>query len=350
MAGGSGTRLWPMSRRNRPKQLLRLFDGASLLQHARRRLEGLFDSRNIWVITSASYIDRVGNELPDLPRENLIAEPEGRDTSNAIGLAAHLLSLRNPETTMAVFTADHIIHPQESFASAIRAGLDAAEAHPESLITFGITPDSPHTAYGYVHRGEALGPGLFRVREFREKPTQAAAAAYLKSGEYLWNSGMFVWRTATILAELQRCLPANHRTLGELAGSWRTVAGTQAALQAFRGLQKISIDFGVMEKSTSVLVVEMNCQWQDLGSWSSLAATKSTDDCGNVIVAPQTLTLDARNNIVISEPGHLLVLMGVNDLVVVQSGDATLVCHRDHEERLKDLVKQRQDRFGDKFE
>jgi mannose-1-phosphate guanylyltransferase len=350
MAGGSGTRLWPMSRRKRPKQLLRLFDGASLLQHARRRLEGLFDARNIWVITSGGYIDLVGNELPDLPRENLIGEPEGRDTSNAIGLAAHLLALRDPDGTMAVFTADHIIHPQDAFAAAIRTGLTAAEAHPDSLITFGITPDSPHTGYGYVHRGEPLGPGLFRVREFREKPSQQNAEAYLKSGEYFWNSGMFVWRTATILSELSRCLPTNHSALGELAKSWRTVAGTQAALKAFRELQKISIDSGVMEKSPRVLVVEMNCQWQDLGSWTSLAATKTPDDDGNVIVGPQTISLDSSDNIVVSEAGHLLVLMGVHDLVVVQSGDATLVCHREHEQRLKDLVKERQEKFGDRFE
>src|SRR5262249_11723706 len=260
MAGGPGTRLRPMSRPNRPKQVLRLFDGASLLQHACRRLDGLFDAKNIWVITSADYIDRVANELPDLPRENLIGEPEGRDTSNAIGLAAHLLSLRDPDGTMAVFTADHVIRPQESFAAAIRMGLDSAEAHADRLITFGITPDSPHTGYGYVQRGDSIAPGLFHVRAFREKPTEAEAQTYVKSGDYFWNSGMFVWRTATILSELHRCLPANYATLGELARSWRTAAGTRAALEAFRGLQRISIDFGVMEKSANVLVVEMKCQ------------------------------------------------------------------------------------------
>lgn len=350
MAGGSGTRLWPMSRRLRPKQLLRLFDGASLLQHARRRLAGLFPTDNIWVITSADYLDLVRNELPDLPRENLIGEPEGRDTANAIGLAAHLLALRNPQATMAVFTADHIITPVERFAEAIRRGMEVAEAHSSSLVTFGITPDSPQTGYGYVHRGESLGAGAFRVREFKEKPTEEVAQAYLRSGEYLWNSGMFVWTLPAIQEELQRCLPESSPALAELARGWRTAAGTQQAARVFSSLKKISIDFGVMEKARSVLMVEMDCRWKDLGSWTALAATRQPDAAGNVSVAPQLLTLDARDNIVVSEAGHLLVLMGVKDLVVVHTSDATLVCHKDDEQRLKDLVKLRQEQFGPKFE
>lgn len=350
MAGGAGTRLWPLSRRSKPKQLLRLFENASLLQHARRRLAGLFPPENIWVITSGAYLDRVRNELPDLPRENLIGEPEGRDTANAIGLAAHMLSLRNPDTTMAVFTADHIIRPQDVFQAAIRTGLEAAESDAAALITFGIRPDSAHTGYGYIHRGELLRPGVYRVAEFREKPSADAAESYVKSGEYYWNSGMFVWRTATILAELERCLPDNHRVLGELAASWRRVAGSEVAARAFAGLQKISIDFGVMEKSASVLVVEMNCTWQDLGSWTAVAAAQAKDGAGNVVIAPQTLLVDAKDNILVSESGHLVVLLGVADLVVVHSGDATLVCRKDQEQRLKELVKLREERFDGRFE
>ena len=199
MAGGAGTRLWPLSRKMRPKQLMRLFEGASLLQLARRRLDGLFAPENIWVITSADYLDLVAAELLDLPRENLIGEPMGRDTANAIGLAAHLLALRDADATMGVFTADHIISPQDEFATAIRRGLEAAERFPESLITFGITPDSPHTGYGYVQRGAQVAPHVFRAGKFQEKPTREVAETYLKSGEYYWNSGMFTWRVSAIL-------------------------------------------------------------------------------------------------------------------------------------------------------
>lgn len=350
MAGGSGTRLWPLSRRKRPKQLLRLFDYQSLLQLARRRLVGLFETANIWVITSQSYIDLVRNELPDIPRENLIGEPDGRDTANAVGLAAHLLAQRDPDGTMAVFTADHIISPVEPFQASIRRGLEAAEANPASLVTFGVTPDSPHTGYGYVHKGEELSPGVNRVIDFREKPSRDDALAYLKSGAYLWNSGMFVWRTRTILAELERCLPENNRALRELAEGWKTISGTEQAARLFAAVPKISIDFGVMEKARDVLVVEMACKWQDLGSWTAIAATRAADADGNVVVAEKSLMLDARDNIVVSDTGHLLVLLGVSDLVVVHAGDATLVCRKDQEQRLKDLVKLREVKFGSIFE
>ena len=350
MAGGSGTRLWPLSRRNKPKQFLRLFDNASLLQHSRRRLEGLFSPENIWVIAGAQYLDRVRNELPDLPRENLIGEPEGRDTANAIGLAAHMLALRDPDGTMAVFTADHIIRPLDAFQASIRAGLDAAEADPTALVTFGITPTSPHTGYGYVHRGDTIRPGVFRVREFREKPTREAAQQYVQSGSYLWNSGMFVWKTRTILSEIARCLPDNDRILADLAKSWVRVAGSEIAARAFSQLPRISVDFGIMEKSANVLVVEMGCTWQDLGSWTAVADTQARDAAGNVAVSPQTILLDSKDNIIVSEAGHLLVLMGVEDLVVVHSGDATLICRKEHEQRLKELVKLRQERFGERFE
>jgi mannose-1-phosphate guanylyltransferase len=350
MAGGAGTRLWPLSRQTRPKQLMRLFDGASLLQLARRRLEGLFVPENVWIITSARYIDLVADELPDLPRANLIGEPMGRDTANAIGLAAHLLTLRDPDATMAVFTADHIISPQDRFATAIRAGLDAAERFGDSLVTFGITPDSPHTGYGYVQRGEQVAPHTYRAKEFREKPTREVAEGYLKSGEFYWNSGMFAWRVPAILAELKRHLPENASTLGELARDWSTLAGTDAGARKFESLQKISIDYGVMERAASVLLVEMDCRWLDLGSWTAIATTRAADAAGNVAVAPTALAVDARDNILVSESDHLIVALGVSDLVVAHSDDATLVCHRDHVQQIKDLAKLREEHFGDRFE
>ncbi len=350
MAGGSGTRLWPLSRRIRPKQLLKLFDGASLLQHARRRLEGIFPPENIWVITSADYVDLVAGALPDIPRENLIGEPMGRDTANAIGLAAQLLAQRDAEGVMGVFTADHLISPQEEFADAIDIGLAAAEQFPDGLVTFGIVPDRPHTGYGYIHRGEPVGEGTYKVVAFKEKPARDVAEAYVQSGEYFWNSGMFAWRVSAILDELERCLPENHRELVELARDWGKIAGTEEVAERFAGLPRISIDYGVMEKARSVLTVEMNCRWADLGSWSSLADMRDPDQGGNVTIAPHSLIVDGKNNIVVSESDHLIAVLGLDDLVVVHSADATLICRRDHEQRIKELTELRQKRFGERFE
>ncbi len=350
MAGGSGTRLWPLSRRRRPKQLMRLFDGASLLQLARQRLTGLFEPENIWIITSADYLDLVAGELPDLPRANLIGEPMGRDTANAVGLAAHLLARRDPDATMAVFTADHLISPQDAFAAAIRTGLDVAEQNPEALVTFGITPTEPHTGYGYVRRGAQLAPQTFEVSEFKEKPALDVARRYLNSGDYYWNSGMFAWRTSAILAELRRSLPKNDATLTTLAEDWNTLAATPEGAALFESLHKISVDYGVMEQAERVLLVEMPCRWLDLGSWMAIADTRDPDSDQNICIAPNTLAFKSQGNVFVSEDDHLIVALGVDDLVVVHSPDATLICHRDHVQEIKDLVEIRMNRFGDRYE
>ena len=350
MAGGAGTRLWPLSRQTRPKQLLRLFGGKSLLQISRDRLQGLFEPENTWIITSAHYIDQVARELPDLPPENLIGEPMGRDTANAIGLAARLLTNRDPEATMAVFTADHIITPQGRFETAIRTGLEAAEQFPESLVTFGVTPTSPHTGYGYVRRGEEVAPHVHRVAEFKEKPSRDVAEKYLASGDYFWNSGMFAWRGSAILAEIERSLPDNASGLERLAADWTNLSGTDACGELFGQLPKISIDFGVMEKARSVHLVEMRCDWKDLGSWISIATTRSADQSGNVAVADRSLVVAGKNNIVVSESDHLIMTLGVSDVVVVHSEDATLVCHRDQVEGIKALAENRRAAFGEDYE
>lgn len=370
MAGGTGTRLWPLSRKRRPKQLLRLFEGSSLLQAARRRLEPLFPPENIWVVTSACYLDAVAADLPDLPRSNLLGEPAGRDTANAIGLAAHLLVRRDPEGTMAVFTADHLITPQHAFVAAIRTGLAAAEAHPDALVTFGIAPDSPHTGYGYIHRGQALGPDMYEVRQFKEKPSRGLAEEYQRSGQHFWNSGMFCWKLRTILHELERNLPENHSILAQIASQWsatdynlravdrvgphealavRTV-GRSELNRLFESLRAISIDFGVMEKAQRVLMVEMKCRWIDLGSWTAIAATRKRDEAGNVLIAPRAMAISGGDNILVSESDHLIVTLGLSDLVVVHSEDVTLICHRNHEQQIRDLARMCRDRYGERYE
>lgn len=350
MAGGAGTRLWPLSRRMRPKQLLRLFDGQSLLQIARERLRGVFEPENIWVITSAHYLDQVAAELPDIPRANLIGEPMGRDTSNAIGLAANLLARRDPDATMAVFTADHIIEPQERFAAAIECGLQTAEQVADSLVTFGITPRGPHTGYGYLHRGTAVSSGVFEVAEFKEKPDLETAERYVASGAYYWNSGMFAWRVPAILAELERCLPENAAGLKRLAAEWDALQTVAARGKLFGQLEKISIDFGVMEQARRVLLVEMDCDWKDLGSWISIAETRTPDEQDNVIIAENAILADTERSIVVTETDHLITLLGVEDLVIVQSADATLICRRDAVEGIKGLAELRREVFGEQYE
>lgn len=350
MAGGAGTRLWPLSRKNRPKQLLPLVDGRSLLAVSRQRLQNLFPPERIWIITSAAYLDLVAKELPDVPHANLIGEPMGRDTANAIGLASEIIARRDADATIAVFTADHVIDPQEEFDESIELGLAAAEQYPDSLVTFGILPRSPHAGYGYVQRGEPVGEGVFEVNAFREKPDEATARIYIEAGMYYWNSGMFAWRAATILEELRRCLPDNARLLGEIAKTWPACAGTPAFAEKFGGLQRISIDYGVMERARRVLVVEMDCRWTDLGSWLSVAEIHGVDKAGNACLASQALVSDGNGNILVSDSDHLLAVLGVDDLIVVHSADATLICRKGQEQKIKELAEERRRRFGEQYE
>jgi len=350
MAGGSGTRLWPLSRKQRPKQLLKLFGAQSLLQQARQRLGGIFAPENIWVITSAAYLDLVAEELPDIPRENLIGESTGRDTANAVGLAAAILARRDADGVMSVFTADHIISPQDEFAEAIEIGLAAAEQFPESLVTFGIVPDSPHTGYGYIQRGDPVGEGAYKVAAFKEKPDEQTAREYVQTGDYFWNSGMFAWKISAIRAELALHLPNNTKALSAIADQWPEIAETAEFATIFSNLKPISIDYGVMESAHEVLTVEMDCRWLDLGSWSSIAGTRRPDADGNTHIAPQSLTVDGRNNLLVSESEHLIAVMGVDDLIVVHGEDATLICRREHEQKIKELTVLRREKFGERFE
>ncbi|MGQ9651526.1 MAG: mannose-1-phosphate guanylyltransferase [Phycisphaerae bacterium] len=349
MAGGSGTRLWPLSRRSHPKQLLRIFEGKSLLRRSYERLRALLPAEQIYIITGRDYIEPMAAELPELPRENLMGEPCPRDTANAVGLAAHLLALRDPDGTMGIFTADHIIHPIGTFADTVRRGFEAADRHADALITFGITPHSPHTGYGYVHRGPQVDPGVFEVLEFKEKPDLETARRYVESGEYFWNSGMFVWRLAAIVAQIRKHQPQIDAGLREVAAGFHDPARADAVLACFSLLPKISIDFAVMEKADRVLTVEMPCEWLDVGAWPSLAEVFTPDEAGNTRAAPNVMTLDARDNILVSESDHLVAAIGVRDLILIHSDDATLICRKQDAQRIKDLVEHVRNATGEKY-
>ncbi|NIA06111.1 MAG: NTP transferase domain-containing protein [Actinobacteria bacterium] len=344
MAGGSGTRLWPLSRKSRPKQLLRIFGQSSLLSLSVKRLQEVVEASNIYVLTNADYASAVRDELHELPAENVIGEPQGRDTANAIGLAAAILNEKDPEAVMGVFTADHMIEPIDVFGQTVTRAFELAEKYSESLITFGIKPTWAHTGLGYVQAGEPVTSSeddyqAFKVRSFKEKPSSELAQEYLDSGQHYWNSGMFVWGVRTILDQLQQFLPESYKALQEIAADWGKDGGEKTFQQIFPTLQKISIDYAVMEKAQNVLMVALPCQWVDMGSWSVLSDVLPMDKEGNVASAAAIEFLDSRNNVIVSEDeNHLLALIGLEDVIVVHSAEATLICHKSQAQAVKDLV------------
>jgi len=346
LAGGAGQRLWPLSRRSRPKQLLPLVAGRSLLQLAVERLRGLFGAENIWIITNAEYAAQVAAALPDLPAENVVGEPVGRDTANAIALATELLAARDESATMAVFTADHVIRPQERFAEAVEAACAAAKANPAALLTFGVRPTWPHTGLGYIHCGQRLGDRVHKVEGFKEKPERRLARSYVEDGRHFWNSGMFVWTVGAIRSALREFLPGSMEKLEPVAQA----ADLAAALaEIYPGLEKISIDYAVMEKAPEVLMVELGCEWLDVGAWPALENVADLDEQSNAVLAENAVLFDSSRNVVVCEDGHLLAVVGMDDCIVVRSADATLVCDKSDAQQLRSLVELLREKYGSRY-
>lgn len=340
MAGGSGTRLWPLSRKGTPKQLLKLVNGQSLLRLAFERARRLVPEERILVVTGARYLGDVAADLPELAAGNLLGEPEGRDSLNAVAWPAAILARRDPEAVIAQLTADQLIEPIDAFVAAVEEAFAAAEADERSLVTLGVLPSSPHTGYGYLHRGAALPgfPTACEVLEFREKPDVATATAYLDSGDYWWNAGMFVWRADVVLAQIAALEPATYSTALELA------AHPERLEELFGTLRKASVDFAIMEPVSKgatdarVVAVALPVQWRDVGGFASLAEVLIPDSAGNVVDGEGVL-FDAQDNLVINTvPGHVLSLSGVRDMVVVHTPDATLVTTLAEAENVKALV------------
>jgi len=362
MAGGAGTRLWPLSRGNMPKQLLQAVRGKSLLQLSYERLRGILPPERILVCTAAVHGPAVLANLPDLPKENLLGEPTGRDTANAVGFPAAVLQKRDPDAVIAVVTADHVIEPVDQFQNSLRTAFDLAAQEPAALVTFGIVPTHGHTGLGYIHRGDAVkvkdrSNGAYRVQSFREKPDKPTADRYVESGRYYWNSGMFVWRCDTVLNELKMHLPDSCKGLSQIAGAWGTSQQEKTLNEVYPTLPKISIDYAVMEPASQgkgkakVFVVEMPVQWLDIGSWPALAETFSMDDHDNAVQCEACVMLDSDNNIVVNlSSNHLVSLIGVSDMIVVHTNDVTMVCPKSEAQRVKDLVGKVKEKFGNKFQ
>lgn len=340
MAGGAGTRFWPVSTEERPKQFIPFLGKSSLLQLSYQRLSGLVAPEQILVLTAARYQKLVQEQLPELPVANIIGEPCRRDTAAAVCLGALACRrLVGNQGVMLVLTADHWIAPVSEFQEALLAA--AAACADGSLYTFGIRPSYPATSYGYLKIGEAHKRGTLthhRVEAFREKPDRETAQQYLESQNFLWNSGMFVWRVADILKEFEQHLPAHIERLGPALELWGQDAFPAALETALQPLDKVSIDYGVMEKANSVATVIGEFDWSDVGGWAAIPAFMQQDTEGNAFRG-LLHTMAAGNNLVFCEdPDETVALIGVSDLVVVRSQNRTLVMNREEGESLKRLV------------
>jgi mannose-1-phosphate guanylyltransferase len=361
MAGGAGTRLWPLSRTNRPKQMLPVVGGKSLLRLSFDRLRGILPAERIYVCTGAAFGPQVMENLPELPKENLLGEPIGRDTANAVGFPAAVILRRDPEAVCAVVTADHVIEPVDKFQAALRTAFRVTAEYPNALVTFGIIPTHGHTGLGYIHRGEQmrLEPGsgtAYKVLAFKEKPDKPTADRYVESGRFYWNSGMFVWRCDTVLNELAIHLPDSHHGLMKISEAWESPRRDQVLAEVYPALPKISIDFAVMEPASQqkgkaqVAVVEMPVQWLDVGSWPALAETLNTDEHNNASDCQACVFIDSDDNIIISEdPQHLISTIGLSDMIIVHTRDATLVCPKNEAQRVKELVGRVKEKYPGKF-
>jgi mannose-1-phosphate guanylyltransferase len=340
-AGGSGTRLWPLSRAANPKFLQPLTGERSLLQSTYDRLVPLAGPDRVMVVTGASHAAAVARQLEELPVEQIVAEPSPRDSCGAIGLAAALIEQRDPGAVMASFAADHVIVDTEQFAETVRLAVRGAEAG--KLMTIGITPTHPETGYGYVHCGEpAEIPGILSVRRFREKPDRVTAQSYLDSGEYLWNASMFIWRTDVMLAELRRQRPDIHARLVTIAESWDTPERDAVMEREWAALPKIAIEYAVVEGAAErgmVATVPGDFGWFDVGDFDALG--QLADDSVAVLGNPDprsVLSVESERMVIVPSSGRLVATLGLRDVIVVDTPDVVLVCPRDRAQGVKQLV------------
>ncbi len=351
LAGGSGTRLWPLSNESLPKQLAPIAGGRSLMEAAYTRLEGLVPEERRFICGAARYRGATLSRLPSLAApsasglDRYIGEPEGRDTLAAIALSSALVAREDPEAVVAVLTSDHVIEPEEEFRALLDQAFQLVETEPDLLVTFGVKPDRPATGFGYLELGDPLGgrTGARRVMRFREKPDAESAAAFVEAGpdRYLWNSGMFVWRAARFLELASRCEPELTAAVSRIAAAAPSGLD-QAMISAYPGLKKISVDYGVMEKASRdsevrIAALPLAITWKDIGSWIAYGDLMERDGSDNRR-SGETALVDCRGTIALSsEEDHLVACLGCDDMVVIHTAGATLVCPKSRADELKKL-------------
>ncbi len=340
MAGGSGTRLWPLSRNDRPKQTLTLVGNRSMFQSAIDRLDPLFKFESIFVVTRKDQSDMLSKQMPELPGGNFINEPIGRGTAPAIGLAAIHLRKMDPDAVMVVLTADHFIKKTDVFQQVLKDAYNLANKG--YMVTLGIQPTNPSTGFGYIHHGSLLPSSssfpAYNIIRFVEKPDAATARNMLASGDFSWNSGMFIWRVDRILDEIQKQMPELYSQLMEIEDAIGKPDYHDVLNKIWPSVAKQTIDYGVMEHASNVLVIPVDFGWTDIGSWASMSDLYQPDEKGNIIKS-QFVGIDS-NNITVIGDKRLVAAIGIKDLVVVETEDTILICAKDREQEVREIVEQ----------
>lgn len=338
MAGGRGERFWPQSRVSRPKQFLSLTDdGETMIQKTVARLKGLTEKDDIFVITNRDYLPLVHEQLPEIPEENIIPEPKARNTAPCIALAAEIIRKKYGDAVMLVLPSDHLIKFTEMYADTLRRAVDAASAG-NSLITIGITPSYPETGYGYIRFSGADTniPGVYKVEGFVEKPDLALAKEYVNSGDYLWNSGMFVWKASSIMENIEKFLPEIAEGARKIGADYGTGQFEKTLDSVFPELKPESIDFGVMEKAENIYTIPGNFGWDDVGSWLAIERINRTDEYGNVVKG-NVVSINTENSTMLCGD-KLIATIGLENIVVVDTEDAMLICAKDSVQDVKKII------------
>lgn len=361
MAGGSGTRFWPESRHARPKQLLALAGRRTMLQSTVDRLGETIPADRTLIVTGRHLIDEIKRQLPDIPESNLVGEPCKRDTAPCIGLAAALVSHADDAATMLVMPSDHVIEDHAAFARAVRTAEELIEADPTRIVTFGIPPTYPAESFGYIERGASIDtkPGgadntgevhAYAVNQFREKPDAQTAAEYVAAKTFYWNSGIFMWRAGLITDALRNNVPAIADRIDTIAKSIGENEYESVLDREFNAIEGTSIDYAVMENYDNVVVIEAPFDWDDVGSWRAMARLNQSDESGNAVVGQGTLPhlgIDTSGCIIRAAGNHTIVTIDVDDLIIVQTDDATLVAPKHAEERVREVVKRLESEGGE---
>jgi mannose-1-phosphate guanylyltransferase len=354
MAGGIGSRFWPLSRINKPKQFLDILGiGKTLLQQTYERFVRIIPPENIYIVSNQEYGPLIEDQVPDLPKENILLEPFRRNTAPCIAYATYRLRTRDPEANMVVAPSDHLILKEDKFLEVVKEGLNFVRSH-NALLTLGIKPSRPETGYGYIQTDRTkeikISQSVFRrIKTFTEKPDYELAKIFYESGDFFWNAGIFFWSLDTITESIEKYLPDIYSSFEEGIGIYGTAGEAEFIGNTYSGCKNISIDYGIMEKADNVYVMTSDIGWSDLGTWGSLYEQKEKDENENAIVGDSVFLYDVKNSVIIDQEDKIVVIQGLDNYIIVESDDVLLICRKEDEQRIKLFVHDVRIKKGEKY-